>query len=141
MTARILPVDGDRSDYAGRVKNSHRILWVGRNVTPRDLVVGASTQDLSYLFRQQVPATVSFARQPYTPEISGATFNALFLARCGRYDNLYLILRKLQEFRWGRFPLDLLAGAPAESGTPAANFSRVADLPDSVVFRFTGCEG
>ena len=140
MTARILPVDGDRSDYAGRVKNSPRRLWVNRNVTPRDLVVGASTQDLSYLFRQQVPATVSFARQPYTPEISGATFNAIFLARCGRYDNLYLILRKLR-LRWGRFPLDLLAGAPAESGTLAANFSRAADLPDSVVFRFTACEG
>ena len=140
MTARILPADGDRSDYAYRIASSPRRLWVGRNVTPRDLVVGASTQDLSYLFRQQVPATVSFARQPSFPEVSGTKFNAIFLARCGRYDNLYLILRKLN-LRWGRFALDLLAGIPAEPGTPAANFARVADLPDGVVFRFTACEG
>ena len=140
MTSRILPADGDRSDYAGRVKNSPRRLWVSRNITPRDLVVGARTNDLPYLFRQQVPATVSFSIQPYFPEISGAKFNAIFLARCDRYDNLYLILSKLRR-RWGRFALDLLAGAPTEPGTPAANFSRVADLPDSVVFGFTACEG
>ena len=138
MTARILPADGDRSDYAFRTANPRR-LWVSRNVTPRDLVVGARMQDLPYLFRQQVPATVSFSSQPYFPEISGAKFNAIFLARCGRYDNLYLILSKLGR-RWGRFALDLVAGSPAEPGTPAANFARVADLPDSVVFRFTACE-
>ena len=92
--------------------------------------------DLPYLFRQRVPATVSFS--PF-PEVSGAKFNAIFLARCGRYDNLYLILSKLRR-RWGRFALDLVAGSPAEPGTPAANFAMVADLPDSVVFRFTACE-
>ena len=86
-----------------------------------------------------MPATVSFARQPSFPEVSGAKFNAIFLARCGRYDNLDLILRKLN-LRWGRFALDLLAGIPAEPGTPAANFARVADLTDGVVFRFTACE-
>ena len=140
VTARILPADGDRSDYSYRIARSPRRLWVSRNVTPRDLVVGAGTVDLPYLFRQQVPATVSFSPQPNFPEVSGAEFNAIFLARCGRYDNLYLILSKLPR-RWGRFALDLLAGAPAEPGTPAASFSRVADLPDSVVFRFTACEG
>ena len=129
MTARI------------RVENSSpRRRWVSRNVTSRDLVVGASTVDLPYYFRQQVPATVSFSAPPYSPEISGAKLNAIFLARCGRYDNLYLILRKTTR-GWGRFALDLLAGAPAEPGTPAANFSSAADLPDSVVFRFTACEG
>ena len=139
MTARILPANGDRSDYTHRIANSPRRLWVGRNVTSRDLVVGARTMDLPYLFRQQVPVTMSFAGQPYSPEISGAKLNAIFLARCGRYDNLYLILRKLP-LRWGRFTLELLAGVPAEPGTPAVNFSRAADLPDSVVFRFTACE-
>ena len=140
VTARILPADGDRSDYSYRIARSPRRLWVSRNVTPRDLVVGAGTMDLPYLFRQQVPATVSFSSGPNFPEVSGAKFNAIFLARCDRYDNLYLILRKLRR-RWGRFALDLLAEAPAEPGTPAANFSRVADLSDSVVFRFTACEG
>ena len=140
MTARILPADGDRSDYAYRIASSPRRLWVSRNVTPRDLVVGTGTMDLPYLVRQQVPASVSFSAQPYFPEISGARFDAIFLARCDRYDNLYLILSKLRR-RWGRFALDLLAGTPAEPGTPAANFARVADLPDSVVFRFTACEG
>ena len=140
MTARILPADGDRSDYSYRIARSPRRLWVSRNVTPRDLVVGTGTMDLPYFFRQQVPATVSFSAQPYFPEISGARFDAVFLARCDRYDNLYLILSKLRR-RWGRFALDLLAGIPAEPGTPAANFARVADLPDSVVFRFTACEG
>ena len=96
--------------------------------------------DLPYFFRQQVPATVSFSPQPYFPEISGAKFNAILFTRCDRYDNLYLILSKLRR-SWGRFALDLLAGGPAEPGTPAANFSRVAELPDSVVFRFTACEG
>ena len=140
MTARILSADGDRSDYAYRIATSPRRLWVSRNVTPRDLVVGTGTMDLPYFFRQQVPATVSFSGQPKFPEISGAQFNAVFLARCGRYDNLYLILSKLRR-RWGRFALDLLAGTPAEPDAPAANFARVADLPDSVVFRFTACEG
>ena len=140
MRARILPADGDRSHYAYRIARSPRRLWVSRNVTPRDLVVGAGTMDLPYLFRQQVPATVSFSAQPKFPEIPGAKFNAIFLARCDRYDNLYLILSKLPR-GWGRFALDLLAEVPAEPGTPAANFSRVADLPDSVVFRFTACEG
>ena len=42
--------------------------------------------------------------------------------------------------RWGRFALDPLAWTPAEPNAPAANFARVADLPDSVVFRFTVCE-
>ena len=140
VTARILPADGDRSDYAYRIATSPRRLWVSRNVTPRDLVVGTDTMDLPYLFRQQVPATVSFSPQPSFPEVSGAKFNAVFLARCDRYDNLYLILSKLRR-RWGRFALDLGAGVSAEPGTPAANFARVADLPDSVVFRFTACEG
>ena len=140
MRARILPADGDRSHYAYQIANFPRRLWVSRNVTPRDLVVGTDTMDLPYFFRQQVPATVSFSPQPYFPEIPGAKFNAIFLARCDRYDNLYLILSKLRR-GWGRFALDLLAEAPAEPGTPAANFSRVADLPDSVVFRFTACEG
>ena len=140
MTARILPADGDRSDYAFRIATSARRLWVSRNVTARDLVVSTGAMDLPYFFRQQVPATVSFSPQPYFPEISGAKFNAVFLARCDRYDNLYLILSKLPR-RWGRFALDLLAGSPAEPGTPAANFARVIDLPDSVVFRFTACEG
>ena len=139
MTARILPADGDRSDYARLIATSPRRLWVSRNVTSRDLVVGGGMMDLPYLFRQQVPATVSFSPQPYFPEISGAKFNAVFLARCGRYNNLYLILSKLRR-RWGRFALDLLAGTPAEPGTPAANFARVADLSDSIVFRFTACE-
>ncbi len=140
MTARILPADGDRSDYAFRIATSARRLWVSRNVTARDLVVSTGAMDLPYFFRQQVPATVSFSPQPYFPEISGAKFNAVFLARCDRYDNLYLILSKLPR-RWGRFALDLLAGSPTEPGTPAANFARVIDLPDSVVFRFTACEG
>ena len=120
--------------------SSPRRRWVSRNVTSRDLVVGAGTVDLSYYFRQQVPATVSFSRQPYSPEISGAKFNAIFLARCGRYDNMYLILSKSPQ-EWGRFALELLAGAPVAPRTPAASFSRAADLPDSVVFRFTACEG
>ena len=140
MTARILPADGDRSDYAYRIANSPRRLWVSRNVMARDLVVSTGAMDLPYFFRQQVPATVSFSPQPYFPEISGAKFHAIFLARCDRYDNLYLILSKLPR-GWGRFALDLLAEVPAEPGTPAANFSRIADLPDSVVFRFTACEG
>ena len=140
MTARTLPADGDRSDYSYRIAGSPRRLWVSRNVTPRNLVVSTGAMDLPYFFRQQVPATVSFSPQPYFPEVSGAKFNAIFLARCGRYDNLYLILSKLRR-RWGRFALDLLAGSPTEPGTPAANFARVADLPDSVVFRFIACEG
>ena len=140
MTARILPADGDRSDYTRRIAGSPRRLWVSRNVTARDLVVSTGAMDLPYFFRQQVPATVSFSPQPYFPEIPGAKFNAVFLARCDRYDNLYLILSKFRR-RWGRFALDLLAGTPTEPGTPAASFSRVADLPDSVVFRFTACEG
>ena len=82
MTARNLPADGDRSDYARRIARSPRRLWVSRNVTARDLVVGAGTMDLPFLFRQQVSATVSFSYQPYFPEISGAKFNAVFLARC-----------------------------------------------------------
>ena len=140
MTARILPADGDRSDYSYRIATSPRRLWVSRNVTPRDLVVGTDMMDLPYFFRQQVPATVSFSPQPYFPEISGAKFNAVFLARCSRYDNLYLILSKVRR-RWGRFALDLLAGTPAEPDAQAANFARVADLPDSIVFRFIACEG
>lgn len=138
MTARVLPKNGDRSDYARRIASSPRRLWVSRNVTPRDLVVGADTMDLPYFFREQVPATVSFSLQPYFPEVTGTTINSVLIARCGRYDNLYLLLSKLPR-RWGRFALDLLAGVPAEPGTPAANFTRVADLPDSVVFRFTAC--
>ena len=140
VTARILPEDGDRSDYAYRIATSPSGLWASRNLTPRDLVVGAGTTELPYFFRHQVPSTVSFSPQPYFPEISGARFNAVFLARCGRYDNLYLILSRLRR-SWGRFALDLLAGSPAEPGTPAANFARVADLPDTIVFRFTGCGG
>ncbi len=138
MTARLLSEDGDRSDHARWIARSPRRLWVSRNVTSRDLVVGADTMDLPYFFRQQVPATVSFSIQPLFPEISGAKFNAIFLARCDRYDNLYLILSKLRR-RWGRFALDLVAGVPAEPGTPAANFARVADLPDSVIYRFSAC--
>ena len=140
VTARILPEDGDRSDYAYRIATSPSGLWASRNLTPRDLVVGVGAVYYTYLFREQAPATVSFSPQPYFPEISGAKFNAVFLARCDRYDNLYLILSRLRR-TWGRFALDLLAGSPAEPGTPAANFTRVADLPDGVVFRFTGCEG
>ena len=139
MTARSLPADGDRSDYAYRIAPYPRRLWVSRNVTPRDFVVSASAVELPYLFRQQVPSAVSFSAQPYFSEISGAKFQAVFLARCGRYDNLYLLLSKLPR-SWGRFALDLLAGSPAEPGTPAASFARVDDLPDAVVFRFTACE-
>ena len=140
VTARILPENGDRSDYAYRIATSPVGLWASRNLTARDLVVGPGTVYYNYFFREQVPETVSFSPQPYFPEISGAQFNAVFLARCDHYDNLYLFLSRRRR-AWGSFALDLLAGRPAEPGTPAANFTRVADLPDSVVFRYTGCEG
>ena len=138
-TGRMLSPDGDPSDF-DRSLRSPRRRWIARNVTSRDFVTGAGTVDLPYHLRQQVPATVSFSASPYTASISGAKFDAIFLARCGRYDNLYLILSKLPR-GWGQFALDLAAGAPVQPGTPAANFLRVADLPESVIFRFTGCEG
>ena len=125
MTARILPADGDRSHYDYRIANFPRRLWVSRNVTPRDLVVGAGTMDLPYLFRQQVPATVSFS--PF-PEVSGAKFNAIFLARCDRYDNLYLILSKLPSRDGADSRSTSWPEAPAEPGTPAANFSMSSRL-------------
>ena len=68
--------------------------------------------DLPYLFRQQVPATVSLFPQPYFPEVSGAKFNAVFLARCGRYNNLYLILSKLRREVGPDSPLTSWPGPP-----------------------------
>ena len=135
MTARVLPPDGDRSDFAQHVATSPRRLWVSRNVTPRDFVAGTYTVDLPYLFRQQVPVTLSV---PPHPEVTGAKLSAIFFARCERYDNLYLILVKLRRM-WGRFVLDLISRTPPEPGTPAADYSLVADLPDSVVYRFSAC--
>ena len=139
-TARALPPDGNRSDSARWILASPRRLWVGRNVTPRDLVVGADTMDLPYFFRQQAPATVSFSAYPYFARVSGTRFNAVFAARCGRYENMYLILSKLPR-AWGGFARNLVTGAPAAPGTPPANFERVVDLADGVVFRFTACDG
>ena len=138
MTARVLPPDGDRSDFAQHVATSPRRYWVSRNVTPQDFVAGTYTMDLPYFFRQQVPATVSVVAPPLYPEVSGAKLSAVFLARCERYDNLYLILVKLRRM-WGRFVLDLISRTPPEPGTPAADYSLVADLPDSVVYRFSAC--
>ena len=140
VTARVLPADGDRSDYAYRIANSPRRLWVSRNVTSRDFVASTGGVDLPYLFRQQAPSAVSLSPPPYGPQISGTKLNAVFLARCGRYDNQYLILSRLRR-PWGQFALDLVAGNPAEPSAPAGNFARVAELRDSVVFRFRACEG
>ena len=140
VTARVLPPDGDRSDFARWILTSPSRLWVGRNVTSRDLVVGAGTADLPYFFRSQVPAAVSFSPYPYFARISGTRFNALFLARCGRYDNMYLILLKLPR-AWGGFARGLLRGAPPAPGTPAANLALVADVADAMIYRFTACGG
>ena len=139
VTARSLPPNGDRSDLARWILTSPSRLWVGRNVTPRDLVVGAGTTDLPYFFRSQVPAAVSFSPYPYFARVSGTRFKALFLSRCGRYDNMYLILLKLPR-AWGGFARGLLARAPAAPGTPAANFALVADVADAMVYRFTACD-
>lgn len=138
VTARALPPDGNRSDFARWIRTSPKRLWVGRNVTPRDLVVAAGAMDLPYFFRGQVPAAVSFSPYPYFARVSGTRFNAVFLARCARHDNSYLILSKLPR-AWGGFARNLVNGAPAPPGSPAANFARIADLPDGVVFRFTAC--
>ena len=140
VRARALPPNGDRSDFARWVLASPRRQWVARSVTPRDLVVGAGTMDLPYFFRRQVPATVSFSPYPYFARVSGTRFNAVFAARCGRYENMYLILSKLPR-AWGGFARNLVTGAPAPPGTPPANFERVADLADGMVFRFTACDG
>ena len=139
-TARMLSPGRVPSDFDQRARRRHLNRWVANNVTPRDFVVGANTVSLPYYLRRQVPATVSFSPAPYTVSVSGAKFEAIFLARCGRHDNLYLILNKRPR-GWGQFALDLVAGTPAEPGTPAAGFSRVADFPAVVIFRFTGCKG
>ena len=140
ITARILPADGDRSDYARWIARSPSRLWVGRNVTPSDLVVGAGVTDLPYFFRQQVPATVTFAPQPYFPEVSGAKFNAIFLARCNP------LRQPVPDAQQGASEVGPIRARPPgrkprRTGHPAANFTRVADFPDSVVFRFTACDG
>ena len=138
-TARALPPDGNRSDFARWIRTSPKRLWVGRNVTPRDLVVAADAMDLPYFFRGQVPATVSFSSYPYFVRVSGTRFSAVFRARCGRHDNSYLILSKLPR-AWGGFARNLLSGAPAAPGSPPADFERIADLSDGAVFRFTACD-
>ena len=140
VTARALPPNGDRSDFARWILASPSRVWLGSNVTARDFVVGAGTTDLPYFFRRQVPTAVSFSPYPYFARISGTRFNALFLARCGRYEDMYLILSKLPR-AWGGFARDLLTRAPAEPGTPAANFSLVADVEDGMIYRFTACDG
>ena len=140
VTVRYLPPNGDRSDFARRILAYPRRLWVGRNVTPRDLVIGADTMDLPYLFRRQVPSTVSFSPYPYFARVSGTRVNAVFLARCGRYENMYLILSRLPG-AWGGFARNLLTGAPVTPGTPPANFELVADMTDGVVYRFIACDG
>ena len=140
VTARALPPDGNRSDFARWIVTSPKRSWVGRNVTPRDFVVAAGAMDLPYFFRRQVPAAVSFSPYPYYARVSGTRFNAVFLARCGCHDNMYLILSTLPR-AWGGFAAFLMSGAPAAPGTPASNFERIASLPDGVVFRFTACDG
>lgn len=139
VTARALPPDGNRSDFARWILTSPKRLWVGRNVTPGDFVVAAGAMDLPYFFRRQVPAAVSFSPYPYFARVSGTRFDAVFRARCGRHDNMYLILSTLPR-AWGGFADSLVRGAAAAPGTPAANFERIASLEDGVVFRFTACD-
>ena len=136
--ARVLAEGPYRSD-AWRINRSPLLLWVGRHVDSRDFVVGTDVTEVPYFFRQ-APVTVSLTYYPYFARVPGARIDALFRSRCGRFDALYLLLRKNGR-DYGGFVRGLLSGRPGEPGTPRAGFARVADLPDGMVFRFVSCDG
>lgn len=134
--ARVLAAGPHRSDM-WRINRSPLLSWVGSHVDSRDFVVGTDVTEVPYFFRH-APVTVSLTYYPYFQRVSGTRIAALFRARCGRFDDMYLLLRKSGR-DYGGFVRGLLSGRPGDSGSPRAGFSRVADLPDGMVFRFAAC--
>lgn len=134
--ARVLAAGPYRSDM-WRINRSPLLLWVGRHVDTRDFVVGTDVTEVPYFFRH-APVTVSLTYYPYFPRVPGARINALFRARCGQFDDMYLLLRKNGR-DYGGFVRGLLAGRPGGGASPRAGFVRIADLPDGTVFRFVSC--
>ena len=135
--AGVLATGPYRSDM-WRINRSPLLFWVGSHVDSRDLVVGTDVTEVPYYFRH-APVTVSLTYYPYFQRVSGARIDALFRARCGRFDDMYLLLRKNGR-DYGGFVRGLLSGRPGGPGSPRAGFQRVADLADGMVFRFVSCE-
>ncbi len=135
--ARVLAEGPYRSDM-WRISRSPLLLWVGSHVDSRDFVVGTDVTEVPYFFRH-APVTVSLTYYPYFQRVSGSRIDALFRARCGRFDDMYLLLRKTGR-DYGGFVRGLLAGRPGDPGSPRESFRRVADLADGMVFRFVSCD-
>ena len=129
----------DRSDTA-RIAESARRSWIARHTGPGDFVVGQQVQELPY-FISRSPDVASFSDAPYFPHVTERQFDALFGARCTNYDNLYLLLRKLEV---DETPVDetdrsgaFVAGLLSQRSAP--DYRLVADLDDAFVFRYTDC--
>ena len=129
----------DRSDH-GRIAESARRSWIARHTGPGDFVIGQQVQELPY-FITRSPDVASFSDAPYYPHVTKRQFDAFFRARCAKYNNLYLLLRRLEDDetpidetnRSGAFVASLI------NGHSAPDYRLVADLDDALVFRYAGC--
>ena len=129
----------DRSDTA-RIAESARRSWIARHTGPGDFVIGQQVQELPY-FITRSPDVASFSDAPYFPYVTRQQFDAFFRARCPNYDNLYLLLRKLES---DETPVDeadrsgaFVAGLISQRSAPG--YRLVADLDDALAFRYAGC--
>ena len=97
---------------AARIEASPRLLWVERNTTAADLIIGDDTMDIPFYLDR--PLVVSFSPYPYTDH---PTYEHLAAFARGRgYQKAFLVLRDRYfsdgDWRWhyGDFIADLVAG-------------------------------
>ena len=132
--AAVLASGREDSD-AARIAESARRRWVAEQTGPTDFVVGTNLVDLPYFIRQ-APDVASFGRAGYFEHVSRQQLEAVFLARCEEYDDLYLVLHRAgpdAARQYGDFV------ARMSGGRPAPAYALVAGLSDAWVYRFTGC--
>ena len=132
--AAVLASGREDSD-AARIAESARRRWVAEHTGPSDFVAGTNLVDLPYFIRQG-PDVASFGRADYFGHVSEQQLEAVFLARCEAYDDLYLDLHRAGPDavrQYGTFVARMAGGQPARSYVLAAGLS------DAWVYRFTGC--
>ncbi|MBV6644177.1 MAG: glycosyltransferase family 39 protein [Cyclobacteriaceae bacterium] len=114
-------------------EQSARIMWIDKNTTSSDLIIGDNTADIPYLLNRDF--SVSFSPYPYTNHVSRSDLNSIVCNNSDLYENFYLVVRKRysSQVDWERYFGSYISEIIRTSDHQ--DISLLAELEDAYIFK------